>query len=113
MTRQAFMARLLEGLRGLPPRTQADIVADYNVHFNEGLAAGRSEADVDVPAEITYTQAPGPGNDGLLAKLECEKALTMAMARAGSSRAAPSRASLTFIGYAVPSITRPSTRPPL
>jgi uncharacterized membrane protein len=46
MTRQAFMARLLEGLRGLPPATQADIVADYNNHFAEGLAAGRSEADV-------------------------------------------------------------------
>jgi uncharacterized membrane protein len=46
MTRQAFMARLLEGLRGLPPATVADIVADYNVHFNEGAAAGRSEADV-------------------------------------------------------------------
>jgi uncharacterized membrane protein len=46
MTRQAFMARLLEGLRGLPPTAVADIVADYNVHFNEGAAAGRSEADV-------------------------------------------------------------------
>jgi uncharacterized membrane protein len=46
MTRQAFMARLLEGLRGLPPLAQADIIADYNNHFNEGAAAGRSEADV-------------------------------------------------------------------
>lgn len=46
MTRQAFMARLLEGLRGLPPTVQADIVADYNNHFAEGAAAGRSEADV-------------------------------------------------------------------
>jgi uncharacterized membrane protein len=46
MTRQAFMARLLEGLRGLPPAAVADIVADYNVHFNEGAAAGRSEAEV-------------------------------------------------------------------
>ncbi|MFI4965843.1 MAG: DUF1700 domain-containing protein [Caulobacterales bacterium] len=46
MTRQAFMARLREGLRGLPPAAQADIVADYEVHFNEGMAAGRSETDV-------------------------------------------------------------------
>jgi uncharacterized membrane protein len=46
MTRQAFMARLLEGLRGMPPLAQADIVADYNNHFAEGAAAGRSEADV-------------------------------------------------------------------
>jgi uncharacterized membrane protein len=46
MTRQAFMARLREGLRGLPPSAVADIVADYETHFTEGLAAGRSEADV-------------------------------------------------------------------
>jgi uncharacterized membrane protein len=46
MTRQAFMARLREGLRGLPAQTQADIVADYEAHFAEGQAAGRSEAEV-------------------------------------------------------------------
>ena len=46
MTRQAFMARLREGLRGLPVQTQADIVADYERHFEEGAAAGRSEAEV-------------------------------------------------------------------
>jgi uncharacterized membrane protein len=46
MTRQAFMARLREGLRGLPPQTVADIMSDYETHFTEGEAAGRSEADV-------------------------------------------------------------------
>jgi len=46
MTRQAFMARLREGLRGLPAQTQADIAADYEAHFTEGAAAGRDEADV-------------------------------------------------------------------
>ncbi|HEX3700318.1 MAG TPA: DUF1700 domain-containing protein [Phenylobacterium sp.] len=46
MTRQAFMARLREGLRGLPVQTQAEIVADYERHFAEGAAAGRPEADV-------------------------------------------------------------------
>jgi uncharacterized membrane protein len=46
MTRQAFMARLREGLRGLPAQTQADIAADYEAHFTEGAAAGRSEAEV-------------------------------------------------------------------
>ena len=46
MTRQAFMARLREGLRGLPASAQADIAADYETHFTEGAAAGRSEADV-------------------------------------------------------------------
>lgn len=46
MTRQAFMARLREGLRGLPPQAQAEIAADYEAHFADGAAAGRSEADV-------------------------------------------------------------------
>ena len=46
MTRQAFMARLREGLAGLPPQTVADIVADYETHFSDGVAAGRSEEEV-------------------------------------------------------------------
>jgi uncharacterized membrane protein len=46
MTRQAFMARLREGLRGLPPQSVADIVADYEAHFTDGEAAGRTEAEV-------------------------------------------------------------------
>ncbi|HEX7885788.1 MAG TPA: DUF1700 domain-containing protein [Phenylobacterium sp.] len=46
MTRQAFMARLREGLRGLSPQAVADIVADYEAHFAEGEAAGRTEAEV-------------------------------------------------------------------
>ena len=46
MTRQAFMARLREGLRGLPPQAQVEIAADYEAHFADGAAAGRSEEDV-------------------------------------------------------------------
>ena len=46
MTRQAFMTRLREGLSGLPSQTVADIVADYEAHFAEGEAAGRSETEV-------------------------------------------------------------------
>jgi uncharacterized membrane protein len=46
MTRQAFIARLREGLRGLPPQTVAEIVADYQTHFADGEAAGRTEAEV-------------------------------------------------------------------
>lgn len=46
MTRQAFMARLREGLLGLPPQAQAEIVADYEAHFADGAAAGRKEEDV-------------------------------------------------------------------
>ncbi|MBW8814591.1 MAG: DUF1700 domain-containing protein [Caulobacterales bacterium] len=46
MTREAFLARLREGLRGLPPQALADIIADYEQHFADGEAAGRSEAEV-------------------------------------------------------------------
>jgi len=58
MTRQAFMARLREGLAGLPAQTVADIVADYETHFADGVAAGRSEEDV----------AAGLGDPGRLAR---------------------------------------------
>jgi uncharacterized membrane protein len=30
----------------LPPQTQAEIAGDYEAHFNDGVAAGRSEDDV-------------------------------------------------------------------
>jgi uncharacterized membrane protein len=46
MTRQDFIGRLRAGLTGLPEQVRADIVADYETHFTEGAAAGRSEADV-------------------------------------------------------------------
>ena len=46
MTRQAFMARLREGLRGLPAQTIEEVAADYETHFADGAAAGRTEAEV-------------------------------------------------------------------
>jgi uncharacterized membrane protein len=46
MTKGAFIARLREGLRGLPPQTQTDIVSDYEAHFAEAAAAGRDESAV-------------------------------------------------------------------
>jgi uncharacterized membrane protein len=46
MTREAFIERLRQGLRGLPDQTVSDIVADYEAHFADGVAAGRSEADI-------------------------------------------------------------------
>ena len=46
MTRQEFIARLKAGLAGLPAQAQADVTADYETHFTEGVAAGRSEADI-------------------------------------------------------------------
>lgn len=46
MTRAEFMGRLRRGLVGLPTAACAEIVADYDNHFEDGLAAGRSEAEV-------------------------------------------------------------------
>ena len=46
MTRQGFIARLREGLRGMPAQAIDEIAADYETHFTEGEAAGRTEAEV-------------------------------------------------------------------
>ena len=46
MTRNDFIARLQRGLRGVPEADAADIVADYQAHFEAGAAEGRSEAEV-------------------------------------------------------------------
>lgn len=46
MTRADFMARLRRGLAGLPVATIDDIAADYDTHFADAQAAGRSEKEV-------------------------------------------------------------------
>lgn len=46
MTRAEFMSRLKLGLSGLPAAAISDIAADYETHFADGAAAGRSEAEV-------------------------------------------------------------------
>jgi uncharacterized membrane protein len=46
MTRAEFIDRLKEGLVGLPTTTANDIIADYQTHFDDGIAAGRTEAEV-------------------------------------------------------------------
>jgi uncharacterized membrane protein len=47
MSRASFLSSLRSGLSGLPAAQINDIVADYEGHFAEGLADGRSEADVE------------------------------------------------------------------
>jgi len=46
MTRADFMGRLRRGLVGMPTAAAADIASDYETHFADGAAAGRSEAEV-------------------------------------------------------------------
>ena len=46
MTRAEFMGRLRRGLVGLPTVTAAEIASDYEMHFEDGAAAGRTEAEV-------------------------------------------------------------------
>ncbi len=46
MTRALFLARLRQGLKGLSPDEIDEIVMDYEAHFSDAVAAGRSESDV-------------------------------------------------------------------
>src|SRR5687768_18447258 len=46
MTRDEFMGRLRRGLVGMPITAAAEIASDYEMHFEDGAAAGRSEAEV-------------------------------------------------------------------
>ncbi len=45
MMRQVFIDRLRQGLRGMPAQAVNDIVADYETHFAEGQAAGRTDSN--------------------------------------------------------------------
>ena len=89
MTRQAFLARLREGLRGMPPQAQADIMTDYETHFADGAAAGRSEADV----------AEGLGDPSRLAReLRAESGLRQWEERRNPSGAAAAVFALLGLG---------------
>jgi uncharacterized membrane protein len=46
MTREAFIARLRAALKDMPPDAAAEIVADYEAHFDEGAAKGRLETEI-------------------------------------------------------------------
>ena len=46
MTRAEFMARLKQGLVGMPMQAANEIASDYELHFEDGAAAGRSEAEI-------------------------------------------------------------------
>lgn len=45
MTRDDFLVRLRRGLAGLPAAAIAEIMADYESHFADAAAEGRSEAE--------------------------------------------------------------------
>ena len=46
MKREEFLGRLKNGLAGMPPDQVNDIMGDYQSHFAEGAAQGRSEDDI-------------------------------------------------------------------
>ncbi len=46
MKRDEFIGRLKAGLAGMPPDQGDDIIRDYESHFAEGTAQGRSEDDI-------------------------------------------------------------------
>jgi uncharacterized membrane protein len=46
MNRAMFLSELRMGLSGLPPKDIDETIADYESHFSEGLAEGRSETAI-------------------------------------------------------------------
>ena len=46
MTKAQFLDTLRRRLAGLPPNEIDELVGDYATHFAEGMAAGRSEAEI-------------------------------------------------------------------
>ena len=46
MNRAQFLADLKRGLSGLPAEEIEEIVNDYDTHFTDGIAAGRSEDSI-------------------------------------------------------------------
>src|SRR5215510_12712631 len=46
MNRNMLLSHLRAGLSGLPQQDADDIIKDYESHFADGAAAGRSEEDV-------------------------------------------------------------------
>lgn len=46
MNRTEFLSRLKRGLAGMPTSAAAEILNDYEAHFEDGAAAGRTEAEV-------------------------------------------------------------------
>lgn len=46
MTRSEFLDRLRRGLSGMGPQAIDEILADYRSHFDEAIAAGRTEQEV-------------------------------------------------------------------
>jgi uncharacterized membrane protein len=46
MNRNMFLSHLRAGLSGLPQQDADDIIRDYEAHFVDGAAAGRSEEEV-------------------------------------------------------------------
>jgi len=64
MNRANFIAQLRAGLSGLHPNDINDILADYESHFTDGVAAGRSEDD-ELRAEVGFKRWESdrsPGN---------------------------------------------------
>src|SRR5260221_320269 len=77
MTKHEFLDTLRRRLAGLPQVEIDDVIADYATHFADGMAAGRSEAEIaealgdplrlarELRAEAGFRrweQAPTPGN---------------------------------------------------
>jgi uncharacterized membrane protein len=55
--RTEFLAALRAGLRGAPASAIDEVVADYAAHFDEGVAANRTESDIAAALGDPYALA--------------------------------------------------------
>jgi len=46
MNKKEFMHKLSSYLRGIPEEDRQDVISDFEEHYKEGLAEGRSEEDI-------------------------------------------------------------------
>lgn len=89
MTRNEFIKRLRAGLGGMPAEDIAEIVSDYEAHFDAAAADGRPEAEV----------AEALGNPGRLAR-ELKLEAGIRNWEAGRSPSSAWAAVLAFMGLA-------------
>lgn len=80
MTRAEFLTRLRRGLKGLPPETIDEIVADHEAHFVEASAAGRDDAEIAQALGNPERLAREVKAEAGLARWEAEKTPSNAVA---------------------------------
>lgn len=80
MNRAEFLTRLRRGLKGLPPETVDEIVADHEAHFVEAAAKGRNDPEIAAALGNPERLAREVKAEAGLARWEAEKTPSSAIA---------------------------------